>query len=132
MYIPIKPLGLLSKKQQDYLKRQKLEFFNGSVWVKYNSKLRNYNTYRVRRKEIKNLRELQDYTQQFLSEEYPFVAMDKDGRIFKYKKKPYLREDHYELFCDEKLYRIISSEKLDISNKIDWRESLSSLHPMED
>lgn len=130
MIIPEKAFGLLTEKEQQYLKKQKLEVFVCGRWIHENKEINENYTYREKPRYINNLRELQDLTQQFLSDEYPFMAMDKDECIYLYPRKP----DVMDIQFDNGGYplKIIIPKNIIINKNINWKETLSSLYPMED
>ena len=131
MIIPEKAFGLLTEEQQEYLKNFKIEFFNGNDWVTKlsNIYLNDMHTYRIKPIGINNLSELDDYLSPYLSEEFPFIAMDANKEIHLYTSKPIPDVNEWILYGYCKNIGFDTNTFI-INKSIDWEETLLSLHPM--
>ncbi len=130
MIIPEKAFGLLTEEEQEYMKGFKLEIFDGDSWITKNyDTFSNMHTYRIKKIEINNLSELDDFLSQFLSEEFPFVTMDANKEIHLYSFKPALAVNEWKVYGYCKHIGFDTNTFI-INKSIDWEESLLSLHPM--
>ncbi len=130
MKIEEKPFGLLTEEEQEYMKSFKLEIFDGDSWITKNyDTFSNMHTYRIKPIEINNLSELDAYLSHYLSEEFPFIAMDANKEIHLYTSKPTSDVNEWILYGYCKNIDF-DTDTFIINKSIDWEESLLSLHPM--
>ena len=131
MKISEKAFGLLTEEEQEYMKSFKVEIFNGNSWKEKhnNTYLIDMLTYRIKKIKINNLSELDDFLSQYLSEEFPFVAMDANKEICIYDSKPFI--DWFK-WMPYNIVKVIDFDTtlIQLNDNIDWKESLLSLHPM--
>jgi len=127
MIIEEKAFGLLTDEQQEYLSKYELEVYVHGHWVHENGLVNPNFTYRVKRIRVNTLAELDDCLSPFLTEEFPFIAMDEDLSVFLFNEKPKI---------EGKIFNAWRAKELDIDyinlGSVDWKESLVSLHPMEE